>query len=109
LVFILVELCLAIGKLSVFKFISSELTEVAFIATNFKKQYNAAAILEWAVSFIFTFYVFSFIIDLIPAVRGHGVASKETEAGMEASDGLNGNGRINGGPHAGERNAGFNY
>lgn len=44
---------------------------IAFAATNFKKQYNAAAILEWAVSFVFTFYVLSFVIDLAPAVHTH--------------------------------------
>jgi len=93
LAFIIVEVCLAVG----------------FAATSFKKQYNAAAILEWAVSFIFTFYVLSFIMDLAPAVRGHGVASKETEAGMETNDGLNGNSRVNGGTHAGGRNTGYSY
>jgi hypothetical protein len=29
--------------------------------------------LEWAIAFIFTFYVFSFFIDLIPAVGTRGV------------------------------------
>lgn len=53
LVFILLEVVLAI----------------AFAACNFRKLYNAAAVLEWAVSFIFTFYVFSFFIDLLPATR----------------------------------------
>ncbi len=42
---------------------------IAFAACNFRKLYNAAAVLEWAVSFIFTFYVFSFFIDLLPATR----------------------------------------
>ncbi|PMD26047.1 Frag1/DRAM/Sfk1 family protein [Hyaloscypha hepaticicola] len=53
LVFILLEIVLAI----------------AFAACNFRKLYNAAAVLEWAVAFIFTFYVFSFFIDLLPATR----------------------------------------
>ncbi|OLN84472.1 Protein sfk1 [Colletotrichum chlorophyti] len=53
LVFIIVELGLA----------------VAFGTCNYKKLYNAAAILEWTVSFIFSFYIFSFMIDLWPAVR----------------------------------------
>lgn len=63
LAFILIELCLAI----------------AFAVTNFLKASNAAAVLEWAVAFIFTFYVLSFYIDLFPAVRtrhmGHGFKS----------------------------------
>lgn len=30
---------------------------------------NISAVLEWVVAFIFTFYVLSFVIDLLPAVR----------------------------------------
>lgn len=30
---------------------------------------NAAAILEWAIAFIFTGYVLSFVVDLLPSVR----------------------------------------
>ncbi|KAI0024363.1 hypothetical protein F4780DRAFT_796208 [Xylariomycetidae sp. FL0641] len=52
LIFILVELCLAI----------------AFAVANFRDAWNVAAILEWTVSFIFSFYIFSFMIDLYPAV-----------------------------------------
>ncbi|KAI1106139.1 Frag1/DRAM/Sfk1 family-domain-containing protein [Jackrogersella minutella] len=52
LTFVVVELILAIG----------------FIATNFKKHYNAAAILEWIIAFVFSFYIFSFCVDLYPAV-----------------------------------------
>jgi hypothetical protein len=37
--------------------------------TNFKGIYNAAAILEWIIAFIFSFYVFSFFVDLYPAVK----------------------------------------
>ncbi|KAH8664299.1 Frag1/DRAM/Sfk1 family-domain-containing protein [Xylariales sp. PMI_506] len=53
LVFVVVELILAIG----------------FVATNFKGMYNPAAILEWIIAFVFSFYVFSFAIDLYPAAR----------------------------------------
>ncbi|KAI2473735.1 Frag1/DRAM/Sfk1 family-domain-containing protein [Annulohypoxylon bovei var. microspora] len=52
LVFVIVELILAIG----------------FVATNFKGLYDSAAILEWVIAFVFSFYVFSFCIDLWPAV-----------------------------------------
>lgn len=77
LVFILVEVVLAI----------------AFAATNFKKSYNAAAVLEWAIAFIFTFYVFSFFIDLLPAVKTRnsskrfGSSGEETQMQMEEHDG----------------------
>ncbi|KAG6033081.1 hypothetical protein E4U41_007028 [Claviceps citrina] len=53
LAFILVELLLA----------------VAFAATSYTHNPNVAAVLEWTVAFIFTFYVLSFVIDLRPAVH----------------------------------------
>jgi len=78
LAFILIEVVLAI----------------AFGATNFKHSYNAAAVLEWAIAFIFTFYVFSFFIDLIPAVHSKHSGRKswgdETEMQVEANDGRDG-------------------
>jgi hypothetical protein len=52
LTFVAVELALAIG----------------FVVTNFRKDYNHAAILEWVVAVVFSFYVFSFVVDLWPAV-----------------------------------------
>ncbi|KAF2972582.1 hypothetical protein GQX73_g989 [Xylaria multiplex] len=52
LTFVVVELGLAIG----------------FGVSSRRKEYNHAAILEWVVALIFSFYVFSFIIDLWPAV-----------------------------------------
>lgn len=78
LFFILIEVCLAI----------------AFATCNFRDAYNAAAILEWAIAFIFTFYVFSFFIDLLPAVhtkhssRKFGSGGGETEMQMEQNDEL---------------------
>jgi len=57
-----------------------------FIATNFKKIWNVAAVFEWIVAFVFTFYVLSFFIDLIPAVHGKHYASKQTAMEMEAND-----------------------
>lgn len=32
---------------------------------------NTSAVLEWAVAFIFFFYVLTYIVDLLPAVRHH--------------------------------------
>ncbi|KAI1776083.1 Frag1/DRAM/Sfk1 family-domain-containing protein [Hypoxylon cercidicola] len=57
LIFVVVELLLAI----------------AFVVTNFRRNYDTAAILEWVIAFIFSFYVFSFFVDLYPAVatRNH--------------------------------------
>ena len=52
LTFILLELALAI----------------AFLVCSFKGKYNEAGVLEWALAFIFTFYILSFFVDLLPAV-----------------------------------------
>jgi hypothetical protein len=76
LIFIIIEVILAI----------------AFGSCNFKKAYNAAAVLEWAIAFIFTFYVFSFFIDLIPAVRtklGKGAMGGQTELEQQLGGGRN--------------------
>lgn len=53
---------------------------------NFRAIDNAAAVLEWAVAFIFTFYVLSFFIDLLPAVHTKNYASRTTAMQMEAND-----------------------
>lgn len=67
LVFIIVEVALAI----------------AFGVMGRKKEYNTAAILEWVVAFIFFFYVLSFFIDFMPAVRSKHHQSKQTEMNMQ--------------------------
>ncbi|KAI1434632.1 hypothetical protein GGR50DRAFT_395082 [Xylaria sp. CBS 124048] len=41
---------------------------VGFLVTNSRGDYDRAAVLEWVVALIFSFYVFSFVIDLQPAV-----------------------------------------
>lgn len=62
---------------------------------SYKEYYNAAAVTEWAIAFIFTFYVLSFFIDLLPAVRSSASAKKrgyfgygpnETRMQMEEQD-----------------------
>lgn len=72
LVFILVEVALAI----------------AFGTCTFKEIYNVAAVLEWAISFIFTFYVLSFFIDLLPAIHTKNQTSDQTAMEMEQNDDL---------------------
>lgn len=42
---------------------------VAFIATTFTRRYNAGACLEWTIALLFSLYIFSFVVDLYPAVR----------------------------------------
>lgn len=55
LTFILVEVALAI----------------VFAATSWKSQRNVAAVFEWIVALVFTFYILSFLLDLLPSVRSH--------------------------------------
>ncbi|KAK0636198.1 Frag1/DRAM/Sfk1 family-domain-containing protein [Bombardia bombarda] len=52
------------------------LLAIAFVACTFTKNYNPGAIFEWIIAFIFSFYVFSFYVDLYPAVY-----TKETSGG----------------------------
>lgn len=40
---------------------------VAFVVCTFTGHTNAGAVLEWTVAFIFSFYIFSFCVDLWPA------------------------------------------
>lgn len=50
-----------------FIFIEAALA-VAFGVCMYTKNSDPAAILEWVVAFVFSFYIFSFVIDLWPAV-----------------------------------------
>ncbi|KXJ93147.1 Frag1/DRAM/Sfk1 family-domain-containing protein [Microdochium bolleyi] len=68
-------------------FIFAELAlVVVFGVMNRLKHYNLAAIFEWVVSFVFTFYVLSFVVDLWPAV--HTAPDKEA-GGLERRFSLN--------------------
>jgi len=52
---------------------------IAFGVTQRKKMWNSAAVLEWTIAFIFFFYVLSFFMDFMPAVRSKNHQSRETE------------------------------
>jgi len=83
LAFILIEVALAI----------------AFGVSQNRGRYNTAAILEWVISLIFTFYVFSFFVDFVPAVRTKHHQSRETQVEMayaESQDELHQPGATNG-------------
>lgn len=62
------------------------LCATGFGVTHNQHKRNAAAILEWIVAFVFTFYVLSFVIDLLPAVRTRHHTSKTTEMQVEQND-----------------------
>jgi hypothetical protein len=57
---------------------------IAFGVCNRKSIWNTAAILEWIIALIYTFYVWSFAIDFIPAVRTkhHKGGDPEVEVAM---------------------------
>ena len=42
---------------------------IVFAATLFGSHQNVAAVFEWLIAFIFTLYVLTFFVDLLPAVR----------------------------------------
>lgn len=87
LAFILVELAFAI----------------VFVSTSFTHHRNIAAIFEWIIAFVFTFYVLSFVIDLLPSVRTkHHVPQGLRE--VEKAAHMNGNGH-----HHTQQQAGYDY
>ncbi|KAJ4504737.1 hypothetical protein HRR83_003134 [Exophiala dermatitidis] len=65
---------------------------IVFASTTFTKHQNIAAIFEWLVALIFTFYVLSFLLDLLPSVRTKNhIPQGWREAQLEkAAAGLNG-------------------
>lgn len=77
---------------------------IAFGVTQKKDQYNAAAVIEWVIAFIFFFYVLSFFIDFMPAVRTKNGQSRATE--MDMADAEAANVHHGGGRHY--RNGGMN-
>jgi len=70
LTFIIVEVALAI----------------AFGTMNTTEHYNKAAILEWIVALVYTFFVLSFFMDFIPAVRTKHHQSAQTEDQMAMNE-----------------------
>ncbi|KAI9844072.1 MAG: hypothetical protein M1838_002328 [Thelocarpon superellum] len=62
LVFIVLEIILAI----------------AFGVCLYKKNSNPGAVLEWLIALIFTFYILTFFLDLLPAMRRHRVRADGT-------------------------------
>ncbi|QDS72721.1 hypothetical protein FKW77_003683 [Venturia effusa] len=59
---------------------------IAFGVENTLSNYNTAAILEWVIALIYTFFVLSFFLDFIPAVRTKHHQSRETEDQMAMNE-----------------------
>ncbi|KAF3055403.1 Frag1/DRAM/Sfk1 family domain-containing protein [Trichoderma afarasin] len=67
---------------------------IIFVSTNWSDNQNVAAVFEWIIAFIFTFYILSFVIDLLPAVHTKAPASrfsKALEHEMESAESQDGN------------------
>ncbi|KZM23107.1 hypothetical protein ST47_g5693 [Ascochyta rabiei] len=55
---------------------------IIFGVTQIYDYYNVAAVFEWIIAFVYTWYVLSFFIDFLPAVRGKHHQSYQTEMQM---------------------------
>jgi len=54
---------------------------VIFAATTFTDHKDVGAVFEWIIAFVFTFYIISFVLDLLPSVRTkHHMPQGEKEA-----------------------------
>lgn len=71
LAFIIVEICLC----------------VVFGVTQLYDYWNVAAVFEWIIAFVYTWYVLSFFIDFLPAVRTKNGQSYQTEMQMAEENG----------------------
>ncbi|KAL2069141.1 hypothetical protein VTL71DRAFT_15479 [Oculimacula yallundae] len=69
---------------------------IAFGVLGHQKKYNQAAVVEWVISLIYTFYVWSYAVDFIPAIRTRHYASKETAIDM--AEGMEQEARMRGYP-----------
>ena len=79
---------------------------IVFASTMFGSHQNVAACVEWAIAFIFTFYILSFILDLLPSVQNsrhvpQGV--REAEKRLEEGGATHGVGSNGNGHHTGPR------
>ncbi|RDW56371.1 hypothetical protein BP5796_13246 [Coleophoma crateriformis] len=61
---------------------------IAFGVCLVQNIYNAGSVLEWTISFVFTFYIASFVVDLRPAIKTRHMNSlhTKTEAEVELRD-----------------------
>lgn len=64
---------------------------IVFVSTSFTHHRNVAACFEWAVAFIYTFYCFSFVVDLWPSIRTKSHVPQGHKETMMAEQGMNGN------------------
>lgn len=73
--------------IKLFFIISEVCLAIAFGVCSRQHIFNVAAVLEWTVAFIYCFYVLSFFIDFLPAIRTKHHQSSETEMQMAEQGG----------------------
>lgn len=58
---------------------------IIYASTTFTKKKNVAAVFEWVIALIFTAFILSFLLDLLPSVRTkhHVPQGYQSESGME--------------------------
>jgi hypothetical protein len=93
--FIIVEVVLAIGETAYRSYCylpSANIKTTAFGSLNRTKHWNAAAVVEWVIALVYSTYVFSFVIDFLPAVKTkhHTSGQMQEEAAFAHSNGANG-------------------
>ncbi|KAK4171953.1 Frag1/DRAM/Sfk1 family-domain-containing protein [Triangularia setosa] len=76
------------------------LLAIAFVSCTFTQHYNAGAVLEWIIAFIFSAYVFSFVVDLWPAIRTQ--PNLRLHNPREKGMGFGGNGQVSNGNGTGD-------
>lgn len=70
---------------------------IVFASTTFSSKQNVAAVFEWVIALIFTFYVLTFFVDLLPAARNTQMMANVERFHMQDVENGNGRGHISGG------------
>ncbi|KAL8731357.1 MAG: hypothetical protein Q9166_003449 [cf. Caloplaca sp. 2 TL-2023] len=86
--------------MKLFFIIVEVLLAAVFIGTSFTNNRSIAAVFEWIIALIFTFYVLTFFVDLLPASRNHQSITNMEMGHVDGATAEHGNGdtrAVNGG------------
>ncbi|KAL8914632.1 MAG: hypothetical protein Q9171_000813 [Xanthocarpia ochracea] len=78
--------------MKLFFIIVEVLLAAVFIGTSFTSHRSIGAVLEWIIALIFTFYVLTFFVDLLPASRNHQSTANIEMGHVNAATAEHGNG-----------------
>lgn len=65
---------------------------IVFVSTSYTHNRTIAAVFEWIIAFVYTFYVLSFVVDLLPSVRTKNHIPQGHKDLMMQEQGMAGNG-----------------